>query len=564
MIKERREKKQILIVDDELIVAQDICGMLESHGFGVTSIVSSGKDAIKKAKLENPDLIIMDINLHGEIDGIEAADHIHKHNNIPVIYLTAYMNNKMQERAMITGPSGYITKPLKERDLISNVEIALQQDATQKALAQNEEMFRNIIENNADGIIIVNADGVTLFVNPSAEAMFCRSADSMVGGEFGFPVIEGKSSEIEIIRAGLDPISVEIRAARTLYDGKRAYLISLRDITERKMTETEVKRQRAHIQSIFEYSLEGMVILDLNKNVINANRGFKDLFGYGIEEIRQKSIDDIMTGCKENPNAIDKAAMEQGFRDYERVRHRKDGGIINVSVSGGPIIVDKTTEGFFVIYRDISRQKEVEQALKRNLERLLSVFESTVQSLATTVEMRDPYTAGHQRRVMRLACAIAKKMHLPEATITGIRIASSIHDIGKICIPAEILSKPSKLNQMEYDLIKSHSDAGYEMLKSVDFPWPIAEIVHQHHERLNKTGYPQGLDGNHILQEAKVIAVADVVEAMGSHRPYRPSLGIEEALKEIKKGSNLIYDERIVRACIELFDEGFELESDVT
>jgi len=169
--------------------------------------------------------------------------------------------------------------------------------------------------------------------------------------------------------------------------------------------------------------------------------------------------------------------------------------------------------------------------------------------------MRDPYTAGHQRRVADLARSIATEMNLPHDTIEGVRVAAVIHDIGKVSVPAEILSKPGKLTQNEFELIKDHAETGYDILKDVEFPWPIAEMIRQHHERLDGSGYPRGLKGDDTLIEARVIALADVVEAIASHRPFRPAHGIEVALDEIKKNRGTLYDPEAVDACLRLFTE---------
>jgi putative nucleotidyltransferase with HDIG domain len=211
--------------------------------------------------------------------------------------------------------------------------------------------------------------------------------------------------------------------------------------------------------------------------------------------------------------------------------------------------------------QEIAERVQAEKDLKRSLEKLQKALEGTIHALAATTEMRDPYTAGHQRRVAELAGAIAEEMGLPKDKIEGIRMAGLIHDVGKISVPAEILSKPSKLNEMEMDLIKAHSQIGYDILKEIDFPWAVAKIVLQHHERMDGSGYPQGLKGDEILLEARILAVADVVEAMASHRPYRPALGIDAALSEIEKNRGRLYDPEIVAACLRLFREkGFTLE----
>jgi len=190
--------------------------------------------------------------------------------------------------------------------------------------------------------------------------------------------------------------------------------------------------------------------------------------------------------------------------------------------------------------------KESEGALRTSLLDSISAF-------AAILEMRDPYTAGHQRRVAHLAIAIAKEMRLPEEQVEGINLASVVHDIGKIYVPAEILSKPGSLTGLEFGLIKEHAQKGYEILNPIDFPWPIAQIVQQHHERLDGSGYPQGIKGDQITLEARILSVADVVEAMSSHRPYRAGLGIDAALEEIDAQRGSHFDPQVVDACISLF-----------
>lgn len=200
--------------------------------------------------------------------------------------------------------------------------------------------------------------------------------------------------------------------------------------------------------------------------------------------------------------------------------------------------------------RDLAQQK-----IQQQMEKLQESLESTVRVIAQMVEIRDPYTAGHQNRVADLAAAIARRMNLPDERIHGLQMAGIVHDLGKIQIPAEILSKPGKISEIEFSLIKGHARAGYEILKDIDFPWPIAQMVLQHHERLDGSGYPQGLKGEAILLEARILSVADVVEAMSSHRPYRPGLGINVALEEIGRGRGTHYDPQVVDACLTLFRE---------
>jgi putative nucleotidyltransferase with HDIG domain len=204
---------------------------------------------------------------------------------------------------------------------------------------------------------------------------------------------------------------------------------------------------------------------------------------------------------------------------------------------------------------EIDVRKHAEKQLEDTLESLRKAFGATVRVMVSAVETRDPYTAGHQLRSANLARAIATEMGLPPEKIEGIRIAGTIHDIGKLSIPAEILSKPTKLSEIEFSLIREHARRGFEILKDVESPWPLAEIVYQHHERMDGSGYPRKLKGDEILMEARILSVADVVEAMASHRPYRPGLGIDLALAEIEKNKGIFYDDAVVDTCLRLFRE---------
>jgi putative two-component system response regulator len=325
-------KARIMIVEDERIIAGYIKRILQDMGYAVSKVVSSGEEAIKKAQEDNPDLVLMDIILQGEMDGIEAASQIRSRFNIPVLYLTAYTNKKMLERAKITEPFGYIVKPFQERELHSNIEMAL-------------------------------------------------------------------------------------------YKHK----------TERKLKESYAQLQRTM------------------------------------------------------------------------------GGIID--------------------------------------------------AMTMMVELRNPFIAGHQHRVAQLASAIAKEMGLSEHQIKGAWLAATIHDIGLINVPFEVFSKPSRLSGTELEYYKIHPKVGYDILENIEFPWPIAQIVLQHHEMMDGSGYPQGLSGEDILLEARILAVANVVESMSFHRPSRAAPSMDKVLEEVSKGRGILYDPAVVDICLMLFSEkGFKFE----
>ena len=204
---------------------------------------------------------------------------------------------------------------------------------------------------------------------------------------------------------------------------------------------------------------------------------------------------------------------------------------------------------------EIENRKQVQEELEHSLQDLKKAMDSTIQAIAMTVEKRDPYTSGHQMRVAGLTRAIAESLALSQDQIEGAFMAASIHDIGKISLPAEILTKPVQLTDIEISLIQAHAQAGFDILKGIEFPWPIADIIVQHHERMDGSGYPGGLAGEEILIEARIIGVADVVETMASHRPYRPSMGIDKALQEIISNKGKLYDTRVVDACLHIFNE---------
>ncbi|MEI6154945.1 MAG: HD domain-containing phosphohydrolase, partial [Deltaproteobacteria bacterium] len=297
-----------------------------------------------------------------------------------------------------------------------------------------------------------------------------------------------------------------------------------------------------------------------------ANPAFLGMLGYTSFEEMTASIND--TTHQLYVNSEDRECIkrllekEDIIRRFETQFYKKDRSKIWVSINMRTVRdAGKNILYYEGIDEDITSRKQAEEDLKQTMEKLRKSLAGTIQAMSLTVETRDPYTAGHQRKVSNLARTIAQEIGLSSDAVDIIRMAGIIHDIGKISVPAEILSKPGKLSDTEFSLIKVHSQTGYDILKDVELPYPIAEIVLQHHERLNGSGYPKGLKGEQILLEARIISVADVVEAIASHRPYRPGLGIGVALEEIEKNKGILYDENVVEACLRLFREkGFKLE----
>ncbi len=438
------EKKKILIVEDDWATAGELKSRLEKMGYGVAEVLYSGEDAVEFAMENRPDLVIMDIVLKGNMDGITAAEEIRKCCSVPVVFLTSYIGNEVLDRAKLTDPYGYILKPFTGEDLHVAVEIALQRNIYEKSLDEKERKYR----------------------------------------------------------------------------------------------------------VLFEESIDSIFFLDQENSIIEANRAMEHLFLYRKNDLLQMNLRDLFAG------QVDYVFFEQELYTSGYVKNleismvRSDGERIVCLISAN-VIRDAggAVTGYQGIIRDITDKRIIELERLESVTKLREGMNGIIQAISMTVEARDPYTAGHQRRVSRLGRIIAEEMSLSRDAIDGIRLAGLIHDLGKISVPTEILSKPGRITTMEFDLIKIHSQVGYDILKKIHFPWPIADIVHQHHERLDGSGYPGGMKHDDMLIEAKIIGVADVVEAMASHRPYRAAMGLELALKEIQDNKGVLYDEDIVDAC---------------
>ncbi|MBE0612697.1 MAG: PAS domain S-box protein [Burkholderiales bacterium] len=327
------------------------------------------------------------------------------------------------------------------------------------------------------------------------------------------------------------------------------------DITERKRANDELRAAEEQYRGLVEQSIAGSYVIQDGKFVY-LNRRCAEIFGYGSPEelIGRNSTTVIAEKDHELhlENVRRRIEGEIESINYEFTGLCKDGSMIDVGVHGARA-THKGRPAIIGLIQDISEKKRAEDEIKRYVAQLETAFMSTVQVATTLGEMRDPYTAGHQRKVAEIAVAIGAELGFDARRQEGLRVSGYLHDIGKITIPAEILSKPGKLSATEYRLVQGHAQASYDVLKDVQFPWPVAEVARQHHERVDGSGYPQGLKGEAILFEARIMAVADVVEAMSTHRPYRPGMGMEAALAEIERGRGSAYDAEVADACLRLY-----------
>jgi len=332
---------------------------------------------------------------------------------------------------------------------------------------------------------------------------------------------------------------------------EKAHETLLFEMAERKVNEEALKESELKYRSIVEGALEGIFQTTAEGEVIFVNGALVRLLGYSSAEELISAATNMEKKFYVHPERtfeIKKLLKKNGsLVGFETQFYKKNRRKIWVSLNVRAVYDER---GNFLFYEGTV----LDVSVKR-------ILDGTTRSLSMAIELRDPYTAGHQLRVTKLASVIAEEMGLPEGQRSAIRTAGILHDIGKIYVPAEFLAKPGRVSEHELSILRDHCQAGFEILKDIEFEFPIAEIVLQHHERLDGTGYPRGLSGEAILLEARIISVADVVESMGSHRPYRPSLGMTKALNEIQEYKGSRYDEKAVEVCLDLFqNKGFTFD----
>ena len=452
-------------------------------------------------------------------------------------------------------------------------------------LRESEGKYRNILENIEEGYFEVDRAGDFTYFNTSLCRILGYTREEMSGMNYKVLTdsenvknvsrafkkiyvtgVPSKGFEWEAIRKDGAKRRVEVSVSLIAEPGEKPTRFRgiARDTTERKEAEGKLNQSEEKYRNILESIEDGYFEVDIAGNLTFFNDSVCRMLGYSRAELMGMN----------NRQYTDKENGQKLFQEFNKVFRtgdpskgvgheiiKKDGTKLYIessaslirNTSGQPI-------GFRGIMRNITERKRAEEKLQDTLDSLRKSISTTIQVMVSTVEARDPYTAGHQRRSANLARAIATEIGLLQDKIDAIRMAGSIHDIGKISIPAEILSKPTKLSEIEFSLIKAHAQRGFEMLKDIESPWPLAEIVYQHHERMDGSGYPRNLKGDEICIEARILSVADVVEAMASHRPYRPGLGINAALEEIEKNRGIFYDSAVADACLRLFREkGFQL-----
>jgi len=502
--------------------------------------------------------------------------------DVPAIYETILLR-KDGSKLPAEINAGIISFRGKPADLVI-VRDLTERKRAESALQKKERFLDSVYASIQDGISVLDRELRILSVNPAMEkwyphAMpltgkkcyeayhglqepceFCPTRLTLETGRSAYEVVPRRGKEGELV-GWVELYSFpRVNSETKELEGVIEYV---RDITERKWSEEKVLESELRHRTTLDFMGDAIHVVDRDLRLVLLNERFKqwcrelaleteiigrtvfEAFPFLPERVREEYEQVFRTG----ETLVTEEASQVGEREIITETRK----IPILQVGGVAQVV--------TVVHDITKRKRAEEELRKSVEKLRQALWETIQAIALIIETKDPYTAGHQRRSTQLAEAIARELGLPEEQREGIRMAGFIHDLGKIAVPSEILSKPSPLNEIERAIIQNHVRAGYEILKTVEFPWPVAQVVLQHHERMDGSGYPSGLTGEGILLEARILAVADVVEAMASYRPYRPARGIEEAFREIAQGRDRLYDPQVVDACLKLFSEkGFSFE----
>lgn len=456
------------------------------------------------------------------------------------------------------------------------IDITDRKEAEQR-VRESEERFRQFFENDPEYCYLTSPEGVIIDVNRAALKALGYEREELVGqpisriyadkclqkgeGRTEGANSEGQDESVHILTKGGEKRTVLVRRGLIRgEDGEPLYeFIIQKDITEQEHTKDRLQRTEEYLRFVLEGASDGILYINREGKIIISNKRMKEILADPQPEGK------LLASYYDEEN---RRILEQ----HLKMRWEGKGTIYEISltnlrgekkdllVSGTPY-QDRNgvIQGAFGIYHDITHERENARIISEHKEALMESFFGIAEALSKVIEDRDPYTSGHSLGVAGLAEAIARRMALSEDVVTGVYISGVLHDIGKMAVPVEILVKPGRLNEMEFSLIKIHPQAGYDILKGIVFPWPVALAALQHHERLDGSGYPQGLKGDQICLEARILAVADVVDAMTHHRPYRPAFSLADALAEIKRGKRRLYDPVVVDACVEVLSGGWAL-----
>ncbi|MES9956407.1 MAG: HD domain-containing phosphohydrolase [Sedimenticola sp.] len=578
----------IMVVDDAVDNLKLLTDVLTSHGYQVRA-VSNGKDALETVNLRKPDLILLDIKMPG-MDGFEVCRRLKADGNtreVPVIFITASTDPKGASKGLQLGAVDYIMKPFVIDEVLARTKTHIELYRMRRHLARESEeskaRFRRLVEGLKEEYFFYahGVDGVFNYLSPSVEEVlgytpeefmthyadyFTDNEINQKGAAHSEASMRGEhqpSYEVEVYRKDRKRCWLEVKETPLFDSSGKVMAVEgiAHDITARKTANELLIASQRRLEQAQHMGRMGNWELDLETKELFWSKEIYRIFGVDPDKFTPsyESFMDIVH--PDDRQIVDQAytwSVNKGvhYDIIHRINRKSDGQVCYLHEHSEQVT---NTQGEVVqsvgTVQDITYKTRAEEAYREAQQKLQDALNQTVQAITNTLEQRDPYTAGHQQRVAKLAVAIGKELRLDDEVIKGLRFGGIIHDIGKIHIPAEVLNRPGKLSDDEFRIINTHPEVGFNIIKDVDFPWPVAKIIHQHHERLDGSGYPKGLQGEAICFEARILAVADVVEAISSHRPYRPALGIDVALEEITNNRGILYDSEAVDACLHLFHE---------
>lgn len=555
---------KILVVDDKEDARYLLSALLTGHGHNVR-LAANGEEGLRAARAEPPNLIVSDI-LMPVMDGFRFCREVRGdpvlRESFFIFYTATYTQESDADFARKIGADDFIVKPVEPDIFLARIEAVVEQASRGGAVREPSPMQEAEVLRLYNDRLVAKLEKRSMDLQAElarrqqAEEALRRHAKRLeILRDIDIAILEAHSPDTVA--------TIAVKALRSILLTARTSVatFNLAEGTGTVIAVEDEARRVMHAGDVLPIALFG-VLSELQRGVVQ----------------RVDNVEAI-----EAPSEKQRRLLEAGIRSYIAVPLQARGeliGCLNVGFSAPYEVTDDAVQAASELgnqlavalrqaqlRQDVERQaatlewdvqeiREAKAKLEQSYQRLSLALSQTVQALAAAVEVRDSYTAGHQRRVTDLALAIGRHIGIDEERLQGIRVAGLMHDIGKLAVPSEILSKPTKLSDVERRLIQEHPEIARGILSAIDFPWPVASIVVQHHERINGSGYPKGLRRDEILPEARILAVADVVEAMSSHRPYRPALGMKAALDEIRNGSGILYDESSVEACIQLLETG--------
>jgi len=560
---------RILVVDDDRQTRKTLQDILSLKGYSSVGC-ASGRESLDRAKEEEFTVAVIDLRLE-DMSGIEVLKGVKSLSSLSpeCILLTGYASQQTAIEAANLGAYGYLQKPYDTEQLLLTIRRATEKREAEDRLRKSEEKYRGLFEQSRDAIYMSPKEGRFIDGNQAMLDLFGYTREEMLETDardiYAEPAdrerfcqeIEQKGSVLnhEVLFRKKDGTPMDCLLTATLRRAEDGSIVGyqgiIRDITERKKAEEALRGSEQFSSSLMSNAPIPLLVANPDSSLRYVNPALTQLTGFSPSELLGKKApypwwtEETLEKSREDFEQ----ALRQGLRRVEELFHKKNGERFWVEISATPSRQKGQFNYYVANWLDITERKEAQQ-------RLEDAFIDLTETVSRALEVRDPYTAGHQRKVAELARLVGERLGLSAEELQGLYIGALLHDIGKIAVPESVLTKPGRLTQEEWSLIQVHPREGHEILRETSLPWPVAEMALHHHERLDGSGYPEGLSGDQLSLEVRILGVCDVVEAMSSHRPYRPARSREEVLKEIEGGRGTKYDARVVEAMLEIVEGG--------